>query len=507
MQGVIISTALQLLRLPYGLIRRIPAIYPLQFAPNPLLEKLRWRMSEWRAWRIATRAMKDTPAYQMHVKESHLRRISFKGFRPQLGELPEMDKKNYINVHSMDARSRGGKLPAKGVVIDESSGSTGTPTQWTRGKRERAETARDLNAMMRHVYGSTKDKPMLVVNAFALGPWATGVNVALGLANSSILKNTGPDVAKIETALNVFGDRYRILLLGYPPFLKQLVDEAKVDWSKYEVHAVCGGEGISEGMRGYLSESFASIYSSYGASDLEINVGVENDFTIALRQQLTGNDALRAALTREDQSGMPMVFQYNPLDFYIETNNDGEILVTLLREGNIAPKVRYNIHDIGEVVRFPELKRIAAEAGVVLPPSATDLPLLMVYGRSDATVAWYGSKIAPGHVEQAMYLVPGLAPSVSSFALLTSEDAQATKHLTVALELRDGAIAPSAETAATFLDTLETVNQDFREARRMAGDKAPPAVEFHAKGTGPFALNDIRIKQRYIQEAEAPALG
>jgi len=51
-----------------------------------------------------------------------------------------------------------------------------------------------------------------------------------------------------------------------------------------ELHLVVGGEGMSEGLRNYFSRWFKSVFSSYGASDLEINIGAETPFSVALRQ-------------------------------------------------------------------------------------------------------------------------------------------------------------------------------------------------------------------------------
>jgi hypothetical protein len=48
---------------------------------------------------------------------------------------------------------------------------------------------------------------------------------------------------------------------------------------------VVGGEGISEALRAHLSQVFKRVVSSYGASDLEINVAVETNLTRALRRR------------------------------------------------------------------------------------------------------------------------------------------------------------------------------------------------------------------------------
>ena len=52
----------------------------------------------------------------------------------------------------------------------------------------------------------------------------------------------------------------------------------------------------------------------------------------------------------------------------------------------------------------------------------------------------------------------------------------------------------------TVFARLEAVNQDFRESIKMVPADIKPEVKFYGQGEGPFALNDIRIKLRYIQE-------
>src|SRR5262249_58371554 len=102
---------------------------------------------------------------------------------------------------------------------------------------------------------------------------------------------------------------------GSPPFLKSLVDESSIDWSRYGCLAAVGGEGMTEGLRAHLERSFERVYSSFGASDLEINVAAETDLSIGLRQLLASDPRVGDALGLPRRSILPMVFQYNPLDY------------------------------------------------------------------------------------------------------------------------------------------------------------------------------------------------
>src|SRR5262249_21301110 len=293
---------------------------------------------------------------------------------------------------------------------------------------------------------------------------------------------------------------------GSPPFLKSLVDESSIDWSRYRCLAAVGGEGMTEGLRTHLERAFERVYSSFGASDLEINVGAETDLSIGLRQLLAADLRVGDALGLPRRSILPMVFQYNPLDYLIETNEAGEMLITICRRRNVAPKIRYNIHDLGQVVRFrdvgPALDKLGYKLGE-LAPDYLRLPFLFHYGRSDATVAYYGANISPIDVEEVMNALDELAGRCSSYALLVGEDERSNKQLEIAFELRRGSRAPWRQEALSrkFLARLAELNQDYREAARFIPDGYEPKLAFYEPGDGPFADIDPRLKRPYIQRA------
>jgi phenylacetate-CoA ligase len=279
----------------------------------------------------------------------------------------------------------------------------------------------------------------------------------------------------------------------------------EVDWGRYDITALYGGEGMSEGMRAHLQRhAFRRVLGDYGASDLEINIAAESEFTIALRQVLAERPSLRQRLNRGHGDELPMLFQYNPLDYLVETNAAGELVITLTRTEAASPKIRYNIHDLGHVIPFSEVKRTLAAEGLdpaKLAPGAAHLPLLFLYGRSDLAVAFYGCKITPGQVEQAIFSIEALSSLLNSFTLVVYEDDAHDKRLSVALELIEGAAAPqnTAPLRDALYASLAGISQDFREASRMVPAGKAPALEFYAEGTGPFAGTDVRLKRNYIR--------
>lgn len=487
------------------LLERRQGTLQLLFLPH--MEALRWNIGKLKALAVFEQARCRTPAYRAFLAAQPAGagpRFRGLGLVPDLTAIPVMDKENYVKPYSIAARCRGGRVPTQGVIIDESSGSSGLPTNWVRGKAERLANKRMLEFGLTHLVGPG---PYFILNAFAMGPWATGVNITMGLTDISVLKSTGPDVAKIANTLQFFGPGQRYLILGYPPFLKLLVDTAGLRWADYDVTMLYGGEGISEQLRSYLLASgIRRVYGSLGASDLELNIGAENDFTIGLRNALLTNPRLATQLLQFG-GALPVIFQYNPADFHLETTAAGELLVTLCRPSYLSPKIRYNLHDRAQLIRFPELVQLLADCGLSpadLAPTHSDLPLLLHYGRADMAVAFFGAKISPPDVQEALLAVPELARRVASFTLLTSESAQGDKRFRVCFELLDGQplhLRHHPALTEQFFAELRRINQDFREAWRMAPAAQHPEIECFAFHTGPFAHDDVRIKRRYIQAA------
>jgi phenylacetate-CoA ligase len=267
---------------------------------------------------------------------------------------------------------------------------------------------------------------------------------------------------------------------------------------------VVGGEGMSEGLRRYLLKSFRTVVSAYGASDLEINVGVETEWTIALRARCAEDAALCRDLFGRDTP--PMIFQYNALDYHVETTAAGTLVFTICRDSGAAPKIRYDLKDIGGGFTFRALaKQLVAhglDPGRLVARHAC-FPILFVYGRADLTAAFYGAKVYPADFEATILGHPQLAPAVASFQFAVIENERLDRRMAIDLELVEDA-APEAlgvaarDLGAIFYAGLAASNQDFREVSRLF-TAAAIDVTVHPCGTGPFAGADVRIKRQYVR--------
>jgi phenylacetate-CoA ligase len=485
---------LRIILFALSLLRRVLQSEPRFFAllAAPAFQPLLIWIGRIKAWEVYLKARTGCPAYRQFLSDHQ---AGLPRRARDLALLPVTTKDNYVRKYSIEDRCYGGKIPRKGVVIDESSGSSGIPNNWVRGPAER----HSVTALVQLSYRARfREETYFILNCFALGPWATGMNVSMSLVDLSILKSVGPDKAKLENALRLFGPRYRYLVTGYPPFIKNFLDMTTLDLSGYELHLIVGGEGMSEGLRSYFRKWFKSVYSSYGASDLEINIAAETELTIGLRQMCWKSPNLsRKLFGREDP---PMIFQYNPLDYVIEQSADGELLFTIARLANIAPKIRYNLHDRGGVLSCNDLSRHMTDSGQTvssLVKTSGSFPLLYIYGRNDLSVAFFGSKVFPSDLEHIIHQDVRLAKHLNSFQIEKLEDLEFNQILHLHLEQSEGSREELGDLQAIFYEGLVRVNQDFREITKMISPRHVRAT-LHPYGQGPFAGRDIRVKSRYI---------
>lgn len=482
-----VNAAMRVFRLPFLNSATVYALLGV-----PAFQPAFRRLTKHRSVAVFRAAARGCPAYREFLaKSGHSGRVTMGTFR----NVPETTKENYVKAYSIEARCFGGRIPPRGVVIDESSGSSGVPNNWVRSIAERASVRR----LIQHGFAMTfRNDPVFFLNCFALGPWATGMNVSMSLADATILKSIGPDRAKLEATLRTFGPSYRYAIAGYPPFIRDFAENTSLDLRSYELHLIVGGEGISEPLRDRLLRSFKSVHSSYGASDLEINLGAETPFTIALRRACASNPELRHAMF--GPGDLPMVFQHDPLDYFIETNADGELVFTLLRPGYAAPRVRYNLRDLGGTLTHAKaietLRQHGVDPGTM--PRSLAFPILFVRGRSDLTVPFYGCKISPTDLEAVLHGDAGLAEAFNCFQFATEHDEAHNEILTIALERSRNGAAPPPDVRRRLFTGLQRVNQDFREVSKMfTEDKL--IVDVHDFETGPFQSRDIRVKNRYLK--------
>lgn len=506
-RGLLRGTALTLTEI-YGLYKVHPALWRWTARNyHPAMGKF----ARLHAWMTCQFANLDVPAYKEHLQAND---FQFKWW--DLTSYPATDKDGYVTKYSEEARCWDGHLDRVGTVVDESSGSSGTPFNWVRGKRE-------LNVIHRNVAGFTTQvfprRRLFVINAYSMGAWATGTNTGIAMAKIAMVKNTGPDLDKIVDTITHFGPHYNYLVTAYPPFLKDLrdrLDSIGFDWNAFHMYGMVGGEGMTEALRDYCEERFRRVLSGYGASDLTIGIGAESRLTVWLRDQIVRDERFKAALLGEEESRIPMIFQYNPLETYLETNADGELLCTLNSTVVLSPKLRYNIGDEAKLLDFPALQRIIAErpdlAAGFREAQSIDrmkLPLLFLYGRADSTVSFMGANIYPQDIEYGLYEGNPRAAEIEGFMLTLEEDDQLDSRPIVNICTREGVSLDEAGknelgTACEkgIVDHLSKVSRDFRQSLEEDPSANQIDVRVFDFGTGPFEGGQSKIKKVYLRKQD-----
>ncbi|CAM4462826.1 MAG: hypothetical protein LEGION0403_FIIPPAGN_01373 [Legionella sp.] len=162
-----------------------------------------------------------------------------------------------------------------------------------------------------------------------------------------IIRRYKSEIKAITDALNK--EKNQVIIAGYPPFLKDLTAYAQEkghNFDEFSVMGIVGGQAISEAMRDQLIQhGFNHIYSSYGASDLDINLGVETEYEISVRKAIETNPGLARELYGENK-GLPNEDQceeyaHSLLNKLVNLNQDFRYQVEKLDEGTALPLVRF----------------------------------------------------------------------------------------------------------------------------------------------------------------------
>ena len=436
--------------------------------------------------------------------------------------VPTTSKSSYIDAYPMIERCWDGRLPARGVEIDESAGSSGEPYQWVRSTDELHEVHRTLELLAGYLldHGPRADpaRRLVTINAFSMGAWATGTNVSAALKRKGVLKSCGPDVPKILSVLTLFGPGPRYVLCGYPPFLETVAEAARVagiDLAGYDITGFVGGEGMSEGLRDRLLHHYTHVWSAYGASDLDIGVAAETPLSVWLRRAAHGDDELAQALFGST-ARVPMCFQYDPATYHLETV-DGphgtEIAATVLRP-TLSPRLRYTVGDAGGIVPLGRALALASHHGHTpadedgVDPAwgrPLDLPVLYVHGRADSTVSYMGANLYPEDVGAGIDDARGAAadvgvvPGAYCLELVDEDDPRPCVHVELEQTSDDADLGAATDVlVGAIRDRLARNSSDYRAALAEDPRAARLEVRLHEVGTGPFAGSSTRIKRRYV---------
>lgn len=485
------------------------------FLATPLdavLDRQRAERPEHAALALFHAAVARVPAYRAFLAEHGIDPATVRE-PADFARLPLVTKDNYLRRFSLAELCRDGALAACDMIA-VSSGSTGQPTFWPRALADELQIARRFEQVFHDSFRADERRTLAVV-CFALGTWVGGMFTAAccrylaakGYPISVITPGNNRD--EILRVVGELGPAYeQVVLLGYPPFLKDVVDAGRargLDWSRLRVKWVMAGEVFSEewrtlvGERVGASEPCFDSASLYGTADAGV-LANETPLSICIRRWLAAHPADAAELFGEAR--LPTLAQYDPLSRFFEAR-DG----TLLFSGeNGIPLIRYHIADTGGLLGYNDL--LAWLAGRGFDPLAElgagargvrPLPFVYVFGRSHFTISYFGANIYPENVTVGLEQPPITGWVTGKFVLESREDADRNRFLAIAVELAPGVSADDAKAGAiaeSIVTQLRRLNSEF--ANYVPPEYQLPRVTLRPLGDPEYF--PVGVKHRYTRK-------
>jgi phenylacetate-CoA ligase len=410
--------------------------------------------------------------------------------------LPMMTKETYHRRYPLPDRCRDGRLDACDIVA-VSSGSSGTPTIWPRTLADELHIAQRFEQIFR-AFGAD-DRRTLAVVCFPLGTWVGGLFTtacvrhlaAKGFPITTVAPgNNKAEILRVIPELAPHFDQ--VVLLGYPPFVKDVVDSGS-GWSQYPMRMVFAGEVFSEewrelvASRAGIADPVTSTASLYGTADAGV-LANETPRSVSIRRFLAQRPDLARALFGDAR--LPTLAQYDPASRSFEVHEG-----TLLFSGdNGVPLVRYHIADEGGLVPAADLLAFCSLNGFT-PADGPDLPFVFVFGRSLFTVSYFGANVYPENVTVGLEQ-PGISDWVTGkFVLETYEDEDRDRRLRVTVELAPGRDGDADVLADSIHGQLVRLNSEF--ANYVPAERQRPEVVLLPAGDPSYF--PVGVKHRYTQ--------
>jgi phenylacetate-CoA ligase len=453
----------------------------------------------------------NVPAYKAFLAEHYINPATIQN-EEDFQKLPAVTKENYISRYSMAELCRHGQLQECDMIA-VSSGSTGKPTFWPRFFTDELQIAPRFEQIFSESFHANSRRTLAVV-CFTLGTWVGGMyttNCCRYLSSKGYPITTitpGNNKEEIFRVIQEIGSAFeQVVLLGYPPFLKDVIDTGiarGISFEQYQIKLVMAGEVFSEEWRSLVGERVGSqnpCYDSaslYGTADAGI-LGNETPFSICIRRFLAENPDAAKALFGE--SRLPALLQYDPISRFFEVK-DGALLFS---GNNGIPLLRYSILDNGGIITHNVMMKFLAEWGfnpitaLQNPASSSHfLPFVYVFGRSNFTVSYFGANIYPENVTVGLEQPLIKEWVTGKFVMQVKEDTDKNRYLSIAVELAPGITGSEDKKqaiASSILSQLKRLNSEF--ANYVPVEYQIPQVLILPTGDAEYF--PIGVKHRYTR--------
>jgi phenylacetate-CoA ligase len=458
--------------------------------------------------------VKNIPAYHNFLKKNGISNAKIAGIKTYedfRSAIPSISKDNYLRAYPWEDLCNSAALIRERLVLTSTSGSTGSPFYFPRNGSV------DMNSSVYHemflrnsgIIGKKGSQgkanhSTLVIVCFGMGVWIGGVITYQAFHHITdrgyplTIITPGVNKKEIYDALKNVGPKYdRIILCAYPPFMKDIVDEAAengVTWHDFNIKMVFAAESFSEKFRDYILKKtgMTNIYrdtaSVYGSADLG-TMAMETPIAILIRRLVLKGTPAAERLYRKlfgEAGRLPTLAQYIPSYINFETVGKN----VYLSGDNAMPLVRYEIGDNGGTHYFAEVEKMFAEEGIDLraevrkvgiADTIAELPFVYIYERTDLSTKLYGAIIYPEYIKHGLQHDDLEDYVTGKFTMFTKHDNKQNEFLEINVELKKGVTAspPLQKIVAERIHTaLTTQSAEHANNFSMLKDKVKPRLVF-----------------------------
>lgn len=475
------------------------------------------KLQEKKALSLFKKASKHCKAYKDFLKIHKVKIEKIKTIE-DFKNIPPTNKENYIHKYPLEwlMWDNSFKNPR---TMHATSGSTGEPTYFTRDINNDLKRGFIFELFLNQNKETIKN-PTLFIITFGMGVWSAGVGIFSASYLINNLKNypltiisPGVNMSEVLKTLKSLSPYYKqIIVAGYPPFIKDIIDNATIDiptLKKNRFRFIFTGEGFPEEFRHYLcslvnvSNLYTDTMNTYGTSEFGAT-SIETPISILIKNLVYKNKKILFDLFGE-RDKIPTLVQNPYTDLYIYSKNN-ELFITA---NNIMPLINYQIGDIGGTITYEKIDEILMDYGINIKQNARKyninnylykLPFVYVFARKNFAVTLYGVLVYPEFIQPAL-MNKNISKFVTGkFIMSTKYDKSNNQYLEILLELkRDIRYLNKKqleEIKKTIVETLRNKSSEYQELEKYLKEKAHPSIKvlsYEAKG-----FFEIRSKHKWV---------
>lgn len=412
-------------------------------------------------------------------------------------QLPTISKQTYLRAFPYQDLFPNRDL-SRVTTISATSGSTGEPFYFPRGEEQDAQYEYIAELFLKNQFEIDK-KSTLGIIGFGLGIWIGGIFTYKVLNKISAkgfrlsLLPVGPNKELFLKSLKKFGPMYdQVLIMGYPPFIKDIIDEAGdygINWKDHQTKILTATESFSEEFRAYLAKHacvrnpLTDIINIYGTVEFG-TMAHETALTNLIRIRASKDPSLAKQLFGTAEH-LPTLAQYHPNITYFEEVN-GEVIGSGF--GSSFPLIRYSFPDRGGVIPFDRMMEKLKEIGINITKEVKSsgiaqtvlrLPFVYVYERADATITVRGANIYAEHIRHALMHRAVRQKVTGKLTMIKKEDEKMNEYFEVNIELKKQKKSSDELTKKVqeiIVETLRRFNSEYDDQYRSVPKIMTPPV-------------------------------